>query len=302
MLKRLLTGTLIIAVVAGCIALRTVHLAFFDALVMLLMLVSMFEIIRAKKKAGVEIFEKVIIAFTIAVSMGFILIENLWVALMLELFAVLCVFIVSIGIELIIYGINRKTGMPAPENKDLFKKSKATVGVAIYPLVLISTMFIINHIGYNLGYIALITMFAITMTTDTFAYIFGMIFGRKQGAERLCPEVSPKKSVAGFIAGVVGGFVVSIICFVLFYHLGYFGNVIAHLSIAKALTMFTLTGIMGSFATQFGDLVASAVKRQADMKDFSKLLPGHGGIMDRIDGEIWCSAIVLAMFSLFLAL
>jgi len=182
----------------------------------------------------------------------------------------------------------------------LFNKTKSTIMLVLYPLVLISTMFILNHIGYNLGYILLITMFAITMTTDTFAYLFGMLFGRKEGAERLCPEVSPKKSVAGFIAGAVGGLVVSIVCWLLFYYFGYFGNTFAYLNIPKSLTMFTLTGVMGSFATQFGDLVASAVKRRADIKDYGKLLPGHGGIMDRIDGEIWCSAVVFAMFNIFL--
>ncbi|MBQ8468740.1 MAG: phosphatidate cytidylyltransferase [Clostridia bacterium] len=301
MLKRTLTGILIIAVVAGFVALRMVHTAFFDAFVFALMIAAGFEMIRAKKKAGKVLFERLIILFPIPVAAGYIFVQNLAVSLLIEVLSIVVLFVASVGIELIINAVNRKSGAPAPENDKLLAITKDTMGVIIYPLAVISTMFILNHFGYNIGYVMIITMFAITMTTDTFAYLFGMLFGRRQNSARFAPEISPKKSMAGFYAGIAGGLIVSVVCWLLFYHYNLFDSgLVASLSTSSSLILFTVTGIVASLATQFGDLLASAVKRQADLKDYSNLLPGHGGVMDRIDGEMFSSAVVATMFALFL--
>lgn len=299
--KRLLTSIVILAAVAGFTCLRMVHLAFFDAFVFALMIAAGFEMINAKKKAGKVMFERLVILFPIPVAAGFIFTQSIYTALVIEILTMVGIFIACVGIELIIYGINKKAGAMPPENDKLLSITKETMSIILYPLAILSTMMILNHIGYNIGYVAIITMFAITMTTDTFAYLFGMMFGRKEKSARLAPDISPKKSMAGFYAGVAGGLIISIVCWLLFYHFNLLSaNMTTTLTTAWSLTLFSLCGIVGSLATQFGDLLASSIKRQADIKDFSNLLPGHGGIMDRVDGEMFSSTVVASLFLLFL--
>ena len=298
MLKRLITGIFIVAIVVGFIVLRMVHLAFFDAFVLLLMIIAGFEFINAKKASGQVLFERLIIFYPIPVFVGYCFTESILSALMIQLLSLVVILVVSVGIELIIYAVQRKNGGAPIETKDLLCVTKNTMSVILYPMSIISFMFMLNHFGYNLGYVLIILTFAVSMITDTFAYIFGMLFGRNKA--RFAPEISPKKSVVGAVAGLIGGFVSGIVCWLLFYHFNLLdANLSAVLSTATSLAMFSLIGILGSFATQFGDLLASAVKRQADIKDFGKLLPGHGGIMDRIDGSIFCAMVVATLSAVF---
>ena len=298
MLKRLITGIFIVAIVVGFTVLRMVHLAFFDAFVLLLMIIAGFEFINAKKASGQVLFERLIIFYPIPVFVGYCFTESILSALMIQLLSLIVILVVSVGIELIIYAVQRKNGGAPIETKDLLCVTKNTMSVILYPMSIISFMFMLNHFGYNLGYVLIILTFAVSMITDTFAYIFGMLFGKNKA--RFAPEISPKKSVVGAVAGLIGGFAAGIVCWLLFYHFNLLdANLSAVLSTATSLAMFSLIGILGSFATQFGDLLASAVKRQADIKDFGKLLPGHGGIMDRIDGSIFCAMVVATLSAVF---
>ena len=77
-------------------------------------------------------------------------------------------------------------------------------------------------------------------------------------------------------------------------------SVILTLSTLEAVIMFVSLGVVGTFATQFGDLVASTIKRKTGIKDFGSIFPGHGGFMDRIDGAMFTSLLVFIVFALFL--
>ncbi len=112
--------------------------------------------------------------------------------------------------------------------------------------------------------------------TDTFAIFGGALFGKK----KLAPKLSPKKTVAGMFSGVVGavvGFavynVIVTMCF------GAEVNWVLRLALA----------VPASFIGQLGDLVASAIKRDYKIKDYGKLLPGHGGVVDRFDSVMFLS-------------
>ena len=128
---------------------------------------------------------------------------------------------------------------------------------------------------YNINYI--IYLFLITAITDTFALITGMYIGR----HKLAPEISPKKTIEGLIGGTfMGTFVAT-----MFYMSVFNTNV--NFAVVAFLTMIL------SLIGQLGDLVFSFIKREFGMKDFSNIIPGHGGILDRLDSIIFVTLAFL---------
>ena len=112
--------------------------------------------------------------------------------------------------------------------------------------------------------------FVMAFMPDTGAYLVGSAFGK----HKLCPLISPKKTVEGLIGGILGGIVGMIVYgFVLQY---FFSFQVDFLAAA-------LYGALGAGFATFGDLMFSVIKRQTGIKDYGKLLPGHGGILDRFD-------------------
>jgi phosphatidate cytidylyltransferase len=123
------------------------------------------------------------------------------------------------------------------------------------------------------GFIALIFVLLVVWVTD----IGGYVAGRGIGGPKLWPRVSPKKTWAGALGGFAGSLAIAA-CF-------------AVLGLGKPLPLLVLAAIL-SIASQLGDLFESAVKRHFGVKDSSHIIPGHGGLMDRLDGFV--AAIVLA--------
>lgn len=116
----------------------------------------------------------------------------------------------------------------------------------------------------------LVYLIFIAIFTDTFAYFIGKAIGRHKSS----PIISPNKTWEGCIGGSIIGVLISTI-FYLF--------VIADLSLPKVLLISMLLSVIG----QLGDLVFSKIKRENQIKDFSQLIPGHGGILDRIDSLVF---------------
>ena len=131
----------------------------------------------------------------------------------------------------------------------------------------------------QLGFLAMLLLFAIVWTTD----IFGYFAGRAFGGPKLMPAVSPKKTWSGAIAGALGAMIVAVL---LANQFGSF-NRVAIASLALLLSVMS----------QLGDLLESWVKRQFGAKDASHLIPGHGGVMDRLDG-FWAAALVACLIGL----
>lgn len=130
-----------------------------------------------------------------------------------------------------------------------------------------------------LGFVALVLLFAIVWTTD----IFGYFAGRAFGGPKLMPSVSPKKTWSGAIAGALGAMAVAVVVVNLF---GDF-NTPAIAGLALVL----------SVVSQSGDLLESHIKRHFGAKDASALIPGHGGVMDRLDG-FWAAVLVACLIGL----
>lgn len=152
-----------------------------------------------------------------------------------------------------------------------------------------------------LNAIALAFVFAVSTFTDTFAYFVGSLFGK----HKLSPNISPNKTVEGAIGGVAGGILGSALVYFLFDFFKVFkpqfGLTFDGLGLPTwqiALT-YVLIGILGSVATQIGDLLASLVKRFCGVKDYSKVLGEHGGIMDRFDG-IMLNAVLVSFVFMFI--
>lgn len=120
--------------------------------------------------------------------------------------------------------------------------------------------------------------------SDTFAYFFGRSFGK----HKLAPSISPNKTVEGSVGGILGAIVGML--------------VFAYLTrdfIAIPMVYSIIIGIFGSICGQIGDLFFSMIKRQRGIKDYSKLIPGHGGILDRFDSVIFTSPLAYAILILF---
>ena len=149
--------------------------------------------------------------------------------------------------------------------------------------------------------IGLAFVFAVSTFTDTFAYFVGGLFGK----HKLCEEISPKKTVEGAIGGLFGGLIGSFVVFVLFDWTKVFGEQYGFtfsglgMPVASIVAVYVVIGLLGSVMTQLGDLLASLVKRHCDVKDYSKILGEHGGIMDRFDG-IMLNAVFVAMVFMFI--
>ncbi|QRM27468.1 phosphatidate cytidylyltransferase [Microvirga sp. VF16] len=133
----------------------------------------------------------------------------------------------------------------------------------------------------ELGILGLLWMFAVVWATDIAAYFTGRTFG----GPKLYPAISPKKTWSGFIGGVVaaalGGVLVA------------WGGEKYGLSLPFGLLGTAVISIVASIASQIGDLGESALKRHCNVKDSSHLIPGHGGVMDRLDG-FWAVCFIVA--------
>ena len=138
------------------------------------------------------------------------------------------------------------------------------------------------------GEIIYLLIFIGAWVTDTFAYFCGMLFGRG-GKHKLIPDVSPKKTVEGSIGGIAFCILAMVI----------FGIVVEAVSSYEAnLIALAFAGLVISVVAQIGDLLMSVIKRTYGIKDYGKIFPGHGGILDRFD-SILAVSIVLMVFTSF---
>ena len=139
--------------------------------------------------------------------------------------------------------------------------------------------------GKNGEFIYLLA-FILPWVSDTFAYFTGYFFGR----HKLIPEISPKKTVEGAVGGVVFGAVGAVV----------YGIAVGKLSgLSPDYFSLAVVGALAAALSQCGDLIASAVKRAYDLKDYGNLLPGHGGIMDRFDSTVITASAMYLLISTF---
>ena len=132
------------------------------------------------------------------------------------------------------------------------------------------------------GSILIWLLFVSAWATDSFAYFSGMGFGK----HKLCPSISPKKTVEGAVGGVLGCVLIDIL---FLFVISKFNEITLNYINA------TVLALTASVFSQIGDLVASRIKREYNVKDFGNLIPGHGGILDRFDSALLISPVVFYM-------
>lgn len=147
-------------------------------------------------------------------------------------------------------------------------------GVGYAGVMLLAPLLLRDDTDY--GLLAMALLFAIVWTTDVAAYFVG----RAVGGPKLCPAISPKKTWSGAIGGTLGAMAIAVAVTQFF---GSFNG------IAIAAVAFML-----SVLSQAGDLLESWIKRRFGVKDASHLIPGHGGVMDRLDG-FWAAALAACL-------
>jgi phosphatidate cytidylyltransferase len=160
-------------------------------------------------------------------------------------------------------------------------------------------------------------MFLISLLTDTFAYIVGVKFGK----HKMTPTISPKKSWEGAIGGTVVATVIASLFAIyygqLFNPSTFLGNIFNNsgqqtildrivldqpLSMPLQVVIIIVMTFTASIVSQFGDLMASKLKRHFEIKDFGNIFPGHGGIMDRFDSVLLVSLYVFSILNLIIIL
>ena len=158
---------------------------------------------------------------------------------------------------------------------------------AFFGVVYVAVMLSFIYLTRNLpdGKFLVWLIFLCSWGCDTCAYCVGKLIGK----HKMTPKLSPKKSVEGGIGGIVGAALIGIL-----YALAvnYWGNA------GEDVLRYAIIGAAGGAISQIGDLAASAIKRYHNIKDYGKLIPGHGGILDRFDSVIFTAPIIyyLALF------
>ena len=307
MLKRLLTGIVYIAVLVGFFFLRYVDYRLFGILIYAFSLLGTYEMLHAfshaHEREGAELYaaesgkaparsvlslsQKIAVwAYAGLFAPVFYLCE--WLndgagyrgALILSF-----VFAVVLFCLLVIDHKNATLG-----------GTGASLLCGVYPTAILATMMLANELK-TASTLALLLIFVISPVADTFAFLTGsLIKGRK-----LCPNISPNKTVSGAVGGVVFGTGASVLLYWLYTVCS--GYVYAGVGSAWEGTpwvFFAVLGLVTSLLTEFGDLVESVIKRRLGVKDMGRLLPGHGGVLDRIDGTLFASMIVYILFALFI--
>lgn len=165
------------------------------------------------------------------------------------------------------------------------ERSKYSINDAFYLIggilflgISMSLLILVRSIDLNI----LIFLLLIPMATDIFAYVTGLLIGK----HKLLEEISPKKTIEGMIGGTLMGVFIGAM-----YHHTVIDPMFSKIEILAICTFLSLLG-------QYGDLVFSAIKRYFGKKDFSNLMPGHGGILDRLDSIIF----VLLGFMFFITI
>ena len=173
-------------------------------------------------------------------------------------------------------------------------------GISIYELIKLRVFSLQSLLAFILIVTAILCLYLyelersliliavmISVATDAFAFFAGKVLGRN----KIFPIISPNKTLEGTIGGVVSSVVINSLMITLIFQ--------NSLKTLDAI-MLTLMIFICAVAAVFGDLLISSIKRQANLKDTGSLIPGHGGLLDRIDSHILCIPVFFVLYEVLL--
>lgn len=152
------------------------------------------------------------------------------------------------------------------------------VDAGVTCLSILYVPYLFNYLNLLDGQAFIWLVFIIAFSTDSFAYFGGNFFGKT----KLAPKISPNKTLEGFISGIIGGLLSTVI----------FWKVLGF----EKFYLCLIVGLITPVISQLGDLAASKMKRFTGVKDYGKLIPGHGGVLDRFDSILFTSPVIYYLF------
>ena len=258
MKKRLLGAFIVLFILITSLLLGNTVFSITMTIASLLGLRELIDIKYKKRKIG-------LIKIISYLLMIFFMINNL--VLKLDNKVVICISLISLILPIIFY-----------DDKDRYNINDSLYLFGIIYFIGYAFLNIIDMMGTDI--FKGIYIFVIAFITDTYAYISGMLIGKHRFT-----DISPKKTIEGCLIGGIMG------CFIgtMFYY-----SLVGDLSIIKTIIM----SLVLVFLSESGDLVFSSIKRYFDKKDYSNIIPGHGGILDRFDSVIFVSLGMLIMLNI----
>lgn len=317
MKKRLLTGSVILLVYALVLVSARYTPYVFDVFVGLLAVMGAVEVSRVLERK--KLYTNIIFIgcfpaiMYIAMQIGLIK-QRSWLYFVAYFICVLLIlFVVNFLYTILFRKVTRREKIrygidevAVTNTKYAFSKCMNSTFVMIYPVVLFTAFFAINHF-YDFAFVNsvgledtnlivlffLVFTFIVTMLTDSMAMVVGSTFK----GPKLCPIISPNKTVSGAVGGFVFGALGGLLTYYLFTLNKVFKSMMFYLDITWWKIL--IVGVVVSIIGQIGDIIASALKRSARVKDYGTIFPGHGGVMDRVDGLIFNAfTVLICMFIL----
>lgn len=291
-LKRIITGVVLLAVLFFFLLyLRPLEIRSVDALIMVFLVSGMFEMYQATRKGGNKTMLSPLIMFCVIVyPLHFFFCDT----------GILMAFALSVilALTLFTFALDKPNEEGKRSQKYDLKDLGTTLLSLVYPGVFVAMFMVVNLKAGDL--IAIFMMLLVPLTDDAMAFFIGSKFGK----HKLIPSISPKKSVEGLIGGIIGGLIAQVCIFLLFDGFGVFDNV-SNILIPRisdklyiSIPIYFVLGILLIGADFAGDLVASRIKRIVGIKDYGKIFPGHGGVMDRLDSLIFAMPVVYVAFTI----
>jgi len=198
---------------------------------------------------------------------------NLYAAMLLItlLLSIFFIFISLLAIEAVLTMKNAKAIEKGTQLK--FRQIPIALAAGILIPYMLSSVVSLKSMQY--GHLLVLLPVVATILTDSGAYFTGITIGKKKAF----PTISPNKTVEGYIGGTIAGIIAMMI----------YGVILLYTtSLTVIFPILILYGILGAVMTELGDLVFSFIKRKCGIKDYGKLIPGHGGALDRFDSLIFC--------------